>query len=118
MGKQTMKIFGRPIKPGRRIWPLAVAGLMGLMTLLSVHPASAGVLEERAALGADSVLAVALLPEELDDNRATGASAPIASLDGLQGQDVAVILWDDFTKNGGTIHFDDQSVSLSSSNTY
>ena len=121
MGKQKMKKLGRFLVRRRLNWPLAVAGLMGLTTVLSALPADAGDLERWTIATDVSVLTVALAPDELDGNRATGI-APTPITDPRQGQDVAVILWDELNRNGGTIGNNAQSagqnVSLSSTVNY
>lgn len=99
------------IERKRRIWPLAVAGFLGLITSITALPAIAGVLEERSESAA-AVLSVALEAEELEHSRAAGMGAtPI--LDTPQAQDVAVILWDELGRSGGVISAGNENVNVS-----
>ena len=106
-----MENHGENIERKRRIWALAAAGFLGLMTSITALPAIADNLEERSDSAA-AVLAVALEAEVLADSRAAGmGAAPI--LDTLQAQDVAVILWDELSRNGGIISAGNENVNVS-----
>ena len=99
----------------RGIVRVAAAGLLGLTALLAalpVHAADAG-----PGVNAEFILATALAPEALETHRAGGLDAGSA-LDPLQGQDLAVILWDELAGesggNGGSVSTGGASVSLTS----
>lgn len=106
-----MENHGGQMERKRRIWPIAAAGLFGLLTSMVALPANASELEERSDPAVE-VLVAALAADELENSRAAGMGA-VPIVDTPQMQDVAVILWDELNRNGGIINGGDQNVNVS-----